>query len=97
MQKFANTSAHSVLWNNTCADKCNRPQRLTLAVTYCATESSKCVLVANTVHRGLNLAACRRGSAGESKTAPHAGPFQSIPNSWSRLLDKGKNDVAHPH
>lgn len=95
--KYAINSPHRVLWNNIQADKCNRPQRLTLAVTYCAPESSKCVVVANAVHRGLNLAACRRGSAGERKTAPRAGPFRSIPKSESRLLDKGKNDVAHPH
>lgn len=62
-------------------NKSTRPLRLTLAVTYCATESSKCVLIASTVHRGMNLAAYKRGSAGESKTAPHAGPFRSIPNS----------------
>lgn len=80
MHKFAINSAHNVLWNNYQAVKSNRPQRLTLAVTYCATESSKCVLVANIIYRGLNLAACRRGSAGERKTAPHAGPFRSIPN-----------------
>lgn len=81
MQKFAINSPHSVLWNNIQADKYPRPLRLTLAVTYCATESSKCVLIASTVRRGMNLAAYKRGSAGESKTAPHAGPFRSIPNS----------------
>lgn len=81
MEKFAINSPHSVLWNNIRTDKYTRPQRSTLAVTYCATESSECVLIASTVHRGLNLAACKRGSAGESKTAPHAGPFRSIPNS----------------
>lgn len=80
MHKFAINSGHSVLLNNNQADKANRPQRLTLAVTYCATKSSKCVLVANIIHRGLNLAACRRGSAGEHKTAPHAGLFRSNPN-----------------
>lgn len=81
MQKLAINSPHSVLWNNIWADKSTGPLRLTLAVTYCATESSKCILTASTVHRGLNLATCKRGSAGESKTALHAGPFRSIPNS----------------
>lgn len=80
MHTFEITSAHSVVWNNNQADKYNRPQRLTLAVTYSAGESSKCVLVANIVHRGLDLAACRRGSAGERKTAPHAGLVRRIPN-----------------
>lgn len=50
MQKFAINSPHSVLWNNIRPDKSTGPLRLTLAVTYCATESSKCVLIASTVH-----------------------------------------------
>lgn len=66
-------------------------------VPYHATASSHCVIITNSVHGGMNLAACRRGSAEEHKPAPHAGPLLSVPTSETRLLDKGKSDGAHPH